>query len=360
MSPDRLSAVVLAGTHHWSRSSFERLAPRPLVPVALAPVISYSLRWLRDGGIRRATICVNGTTRVIESALGAGDDLDMELSYYEDATPRGPAGCVRDAGVRTEADTLVVTGATTIPTADFAHLLASHEASRAALTAVVHREGPAAAPSPGGVYVFERRVLDKVSETGFQDIKENLIPKLRRAGERVVAYESGGFCPHVLNAQTYLAVNQWMLQRLADEGAGSVMMHATARVEPGTLLVGPVQLGPGVRIETGATVVGPTSIGADTIVGRNAVVARSVIWSRCVIGPEAMVHGCVIGNDAVVPPVTRLFNVVRSQEDERPNPLRLSLRGKGKSKAGPETPERDPRDPHALLPDAGSDRLRLI
>src|SRR5688572_19392114 len=251
MTADGLSAVVLAGTHSWSGSSFERLAPRPLVPVALQPLISYSLRWLLQGGIRRATICANGTTRLIRAALGDGGDLDMELSYYLDGTPRGPAGCVRDAGVRTGSQTLVVTDGTAIPTVDLADLLAFHYASGAAVTAVVHREHSlSASPSPGGIYVFERRALDHVGVNGFQDIKENLIPRLHRAGERVVAHASEGFCPHVLNAQTYLAVNHWMLQRPApvDEGVGGIRLHPTASVDPGARLVGPVLLGAGVRV----------------------------------------------------------------------------------------------------------------
>ena len=137
MTAHGLSAVVLAGTHPWTGSSFERLAPRPLVPVALEPLISYSLRWLLQGGITHATICANGTTRLIEAALGDGDDLGMELSYYLDGTPRGPAGCVRDAGLRTGSQTILVTDGTAIPTVDVADLLASHHASGAAVTALV-------------------------------------------------------------------------------------------------------------------------------------------------------------------------------------------------------------------------------
>ena len=34
----RVRGVVLAGTYHWSNSSFEDLLPRPLVPVAQAPL----------------------------------------------------------------------------------------------------------------------------------------------------------------------------------------------------------------------------------------------------------------------------------------------------------------------------------
>jgi mannose-1-phosphate guanylyltransferase len=323
MSPDRVSAVVLAGTHHWSGSSFERLAPRPLVPVALSPLISYPLRWLRAGGVPRVTICANGTTRLIEAEIGDGGRLDMEIGYYKDATPRGAAGCVRDAGLIADSETLVVADGTSVPTIDLGALLESHRASGAAVTAVVHRDRSASGrPTPAGIYVFDRRALPHIAETGFQDIKENLIPKLHRAGERVAAHETEGLCPHVFNAQTYLAVNQWMLQRLSRDDGASPLVHPSARVETGARLVGPVQLGPRACVQAGATIVGPSSLGADCLVGPGALVARSVLWSGCMVGEGSVVHGCVVGSDALVPPATALFNVVRSRQQPAPGPER--------------------------------------
>jgi len=236
----------------------------------------------------------------------------MQLSYYKDSTPRGEAGCARDAGLDAGSDTLVIVDGTAIPTVDLAALLAAHLASGAVMTAVVHRE-EMAAPTPGGVYVVERRALGQVPENGFQDIKENLIPRLYRAGARVAAHESDACCPHVFNAQTYLAVSQWMLQRIADaEVGGDGLVDPTASVEPGVRFVGPVQIGAGAHIAAGATVVGPTTIGPDCVVGRNALVARSVLWSRCTVGEGAVVHGCVAGNDAALPPAARLFNAVHA------------------------------------------------
>jgi NDP-sugar pyrophosphorylase family protein len=329
MSARRPFAIVLAGTHPWRASSFEALSVRPLVPVALSPLIHYSLRWLREGGIRRATICANHASSAVEAVLGDGAAQDMELSYYRDETPRGAAGCVRDAGLAAGSDTVVVVDGASVPTVDLENLLAAHRGSGAALTAVVHRDrSRRVPPSPGGVYVLERRVLEQVPGSGYQDIKEFLIPRLHRLGEVVAAYESGGSCPRVLDARTYLAVNQWVLEqrvREGPEGVDDLLAHPSASVEPGARLVGPVQLGPGVRVGAGATIVGPTSIGAGATVGSGALVARSVLWNRCRVGEGSVVHGCVLGDGAVVPPSARLFHVIRRGAAETESSLRLPL-----------------------------------
>ena len=95
-----IDGIVLAGTYRWSGASFERLVPRPLVPVAQAPLISYSLRWIRAGGLPRVFVCVNEATRQLRDRLGDGSSLGVKIDYSEDASPRGAAGCARDVALR--------------------------------------------------------------------------------------------------------------------------------------------------------------------------------------------------------------------------------------------------------------------
>jgi NDP-sugar pyrophosphorylase family protein len=331
----RVRGVVLAGTYHWSNSSFEDLLPRPLVPVAQAPLVSYALRWLRDGGIARATLCANSASRAVRSYLGGGSRLTMSLDYHEDWTPRGAAGCIRDAAAHSDADTLVIADGTAIPAVNIGLLLDDHRSSDAAVTIVVHHDRQARAgerpQNPGGIYVFDRRVLEYIPETGFQDIKETLIPKLYRAGERIVTHAGLGICPRVLNAETYLAVNHWMVEQVADDpsplehwGAyvesGQVLAHPTAWVAPGARIVGPVLLGPSVKVASGATIVGPTTLGAECQVEDDALVSRTVAWNRCRIGAGAVVDGCVLADDASVAPRARLFHAfkVKGADSRRP------------------------------------------
>lgn len=329
----RIHGIILAGTYSWGDTRFERFLRGPLVPVAQRPLISYALSWLREAGVEDATICANGASRAVRACLAEGPSLPLRLSYYEDRVPRGPAGCVRDAGLLSEADTLLVAEGTMLPTAEVNELLEAHWSSGAALTIVVDQdrrrqrlvgERP---PSPSGLYVFDRRVLASIPATGFQDIKESLVPRLHLAGERVATHTVAGVSPRVLNCETYLAVNEWMIDRVTDApglldgyylrwrngGApcGEVLAHGSANIHPEARLLGAVVLGPRVRIMRGATIVGPTTIGEGCEVAQNAMVSRSVLWNRCLVGRQAVVDRCLLADDAAIEPSAVLFNSVK-------------------------------------------------
>jgi mannose-1-phosphate guanylyltransferase len=316
--------VVLAGAYPRGRSLFDSLRPRPLLPVAHAPLAAYPLRWLAECGLRRATVCANSAARYLRESLRGQPDLPPYVDFYEDWMPRGTAGCVRDVGLRTSARTFVVVDGTTIPCVDLAALLESHERRGAAVTVAAHSEGgPASSPcalSPCGIYVFDRRVLDHVGARGFQDIKETLLPRLHAAGERLEVHVVPQSCPPVLDAETYLAVSHWMISRVVGEGlvrqgyrtVDEALVHSSAQVAPDARLLGPVLLGRDVTVESGATVVGPTEIGRGTRVGRGSVVSRSVAWSHCWTGPESLVDHCLLSDGTVVAPGAALHNTLKA------------------------------------------------
>jgi len=322
--------IVLAGAYHWGESPFERLLRGPLLPVAQMPLICYPLRWLRDGGVRDATVCANNATGAVRASLGGGTSLSMHLAYHEDRVPRGAAGCVRDAGILTDADTIVVVEGALIPSLSLANLLTAHHRSGAAATVVVdvdRRHNPITQErprTPGGIYVFDRRVIAAIPATGFQDIKESLLERLYKAGEHVVAHEVPGVSPRVQSYETYTAVNRWLIARMVEqpelmEGyvpAGEGLRHHSAQVAAGARIVGPVLIGPGSLVRAGAVLVGPTTIGTDADVGCEALVSRSVLWNACTVGDGAMVDGCLLADGAVVERGEMLTGAVRMRSDD--------------------------------------------
>jgi len=292
---------LLAGTHPWTNSAFDTLAARTLLPIAHRPLIWYGLSWLHDHGIRDVAVCGNRETSVLESTLTRHVPYGMNVAYHQDPMPRGAAGSARDAALATDSQTFVIAEGTAIPTVDLTDVLEKHEASGACVTVVVHsemrRDGTTTAQAPSGIYVFSRRAFEAVPALGFCDIKEKLIPQLYAAGERIVPYEAATASPRVLDSSTYMAVNEWMVERLsktADEykgyiRSGHALVHSEAFVAADAALVGPVLVGPGARILSGAVVVGPATIGRDVVVERGATISRSAIWRRCTISENAVV-----------------------------------------------------------------------
>ena len=329
------SGIVLAGTFAWSNSTFDRLAPRPLVPVAHRPLISFSLVWLQQAGIKSIAVCANRNSRGVQTTLLRHSSDDLDLSYFEDAMPRGAAGCMRDAAVASDSQTFVVLDGCMVPELDLDDLLRTHHASGAIATVVVSPERRRGEGSPlqvpAGIYVFERRAIDMVSRHGFVDIKEHLIPRLVKAGERIVPYIFRADMPRVLNTETYLATHEHVTQVIAAsrsglflpagyEVRGEALVHAEASIGPDVILTGPVLVAAGATILPRAVIVGPTSIGCDVTIGVGAVVSRSAVWRRARIFANAIVDRSIVADDGVVERGREAYRTVVAPDDVNGSP----------------------------------------
>ena len=293
-----VEGVILAGTYAWHRSSFERLRPRPLLPVAQRPLIAYALELLKDSGVSQATICGNGTTTALRNHFDTRSNAPVSIDFYEDSSPRGTAGCVRDVATRSAASTFVVADSATVPTVDLRRMIAQHRRQGAAVTIAVTRRHvkTSAEPylRPTGMYVIERDALSSVPAVSFQDLKESLIPKLAARGQGIEVFVVDDVSPRVLNVETYLALDAWALRRQ--------LLQMSAQVDPSAVidetarLIGPVIVGPGVSVGPQATIIGPVSIGPGSSIGSGAVLARSAVWENCSVGRDAVVDRCVLAD----------------------------------------------------------------
>jgi len=320
--------ILLAGSHPWTNSAFDSLLPRTLLPVGHRPLISYGLAWMHREGIRDVAVCGNRETRLLNERLERHVPRGLTVSYHEDPMPRGAAGSARDAAATSQADTFVIADATLIPNIDLHELLSKHHETGACVTVVVHSDsvnpGCVARRAPSGIYVFSRRALDTVPARGFCDIKEELIPRLHAAGERILAFDAGEEMPRVLDVSTYLAANEWMVERLVSNNevrdgyvkTGEALVHRDAFVADDAALIGPVLVEAGARILSNAVVVGPTSIGRDATIESGVVVSRSVIWRRSTIANGATVDRCVVADDGVIEAGTQTFQRIVTAELE--------------------------------------------
>jgi NDP-sugar pyrophosphorylase family protein len=122
----------------------------------------------------------------------------------------------------------------------------------------------------------------------------------------------------VLDASTYMAVNEWMVEHVVRHGEdrdGYVrlpygLVHRDAFIAEDAAIVGPVLIGPGARVLSGAVVVGPTSIGCEATLDCGAMVSRSAVWRRSTIGEHATADRCIVADDAVIDPGMQTFRRV--------------------------------------------------
>lgn len=324
----RTGGIILAGMHSWGNMALESIMCRPLLPVACRPLILHVADWLRRGGVDDAVVCGNSDTNSIRRRLGERHPMDLRLRYYEDVMPRGPAGCMRDAAERNDSDAFVVVEGAILPQIDLGELLTSHRNSGAALTLVVtdaagkegsrkgSREG---AMEPVGIYVVSPAALEHVPMTGYQDIKESLIPTLYESGERVTPYRvSSERAPRVTGAWSYLSANMHAVQNIGTvmngndkfKRMGEAWVHRTAEVSASARLVGPVLVSAESTISGGALVVGPTAIGEQTSIQSDSVISRTIVWERCTIGTGAVIDHSILTAGTNVKPGRVIRNTI--------------------------------------------------
>lgn len=306
------TAVILAGTHGWRDELLDALCPRLLWPIANRPVGQIVLEWLAAAGIQQAIVCAHDDVQTARAELGDGASCGLDLHYYEDRLPRGPAGCVRDAADLVGAACCVALEGSVLPGVDLRDVLAAHTRTGAWLTVVVarpeHGSADESGETPVGIYVFSREALDEIPSLGYRDIKELLIPALYRAEHPVMTYAvpTRDECPRVRGFDDYLAAQGWQLARLQRALGGwaseyvlerESLVHRRARVDSAARLLGPVMVGPDARLERGAVVIGPSVIGAGAVVGSGSVVSRSVLWENCILTGNVRLDRCLVTSD---------------------------------------------------------------
>lgn len=349
---DSPAAVVLAGVHDWGSCLLNKAIVRPLAPLANRAVVAHVLDALKRAGVQRVAICCNGHAQEMRAALGGNTIAGMHIVYRDESMPRGPAGCIKDAAAELGANEFVVAEATVVPNFDIAELIRSHRESKACLTIATKHTlvGNERTHEPVGVYVCSRQVMSYINDSGFQDLKEGVVPKLHAAGLRVDVHAIDGVAPRLFGIGSYFAVNEWAAKRACagdwemDGYAieGNALIHIDARIHRSVRLLGPVIVGPRSELREGAIVVGPSTIAADCVVGAGAAISRSALWAEAVVGDRAHVDRSVVAHGARIEHDTTHYSTVSlaANPEARQSPKRTHGVARTRHTDSPSLPRR--------------------
>ncbi|MGB2985488.1 MAG: NDP-sugar synthase [Phycisphaerae bacterium] len=286
-----MDCVILAGTV-GREAGWTQEQPRSLLPLPSTTLIGTLVARLHEGSGGNCVICANGHTKLIARRMASHGSLTPNVGFFEDRLPRGTAGCLKACEPHLSGRTIFVVGGSVWLEDDPDWMLEQHRAQGNALTVFCTRDPDIAGArneallKPAGVYCCDPAVLDFIRSDGYQDLKEQLIPALRRAGLRVGAVTLRRATCEVSDWQTYVDVLRRVLSmgRFDTNGyrrlAPDVWCGEGVDIAPGARIIGPALLGHGCRIDDGAVLIGPAMLGNECHVSVGSWLVRVIAANR--------------------------------------------------------------------------------
>jgi mannose-1-phosphate guanylyltransferase len=302
-----VQALVLAGGEGTRLRPLTYTTPKPVLPLAGRPFLSFMLDWARGHGVDEVILSCGFLSDAVRRVLG--DIYDgMRLRYVVEEEPLGTAGPVRlayDQGVLEER--LLVLNGDVLTDIDLTAELAEHERTGARATLALYEvqdtssygavptdeqgrveafleKGDGEAPTNrinAGAYVIEREVVAERIPAGRPvSFEREVFPAL--VGHGLYGYRAAGYWIDIGTPERYLEATWDLL-------AGHPRSNLPPRDETGSL----VHQG---CLVSGAHV-GPQSVlGRNCSVGTDARVERSVLHDRVLVGADAVVVESVLAD----------------------------------------------------------------
>jgi mannose-1-phosphate guanylyltransferase len=305
-----VQALVLAGGEGTRLRPLTLTLPKPVIPLAGRPFLTFMLDWLRRHGVDDVLLSCGYRSHDVERVLG---DIHggMRLRYVVEDEPLGTAGPLRlaaDEGVLD--DRVLVLNGDCLTDIDLTAQLAQHEATGAkatlALVAVDDTSSYGVVPTaedgsveaflekrPGpaptnrinaGAYVLEREVVERVPPGRAVSIETEIFPEL--VGDGLYGYEADAYWIDIGTPERYLEATYDLL-------AGRVESELPPRDETASLVYEPC-------ITSGARI-GPLSVlGRHCSVGAGSSVERAVLHDSVRVGHECEVVEAILARDVRV------------------------------------------------------------
>jgi mannose-1-phosphate guanylyltransferase len=299
-----MQALVLAGGEGTRLRPLTLTTPKPVMPLAGRPFLTFMLDWASYHGVDEVILSCGFMSGAVKAVLG--DIYDgMRLRYVIEDEPLGTAGPVRlayDAGLLEER--LLVLNGDVLTDIDLTAEIEQHERSGARATLALYEvedtssygvvptaadgqveafieKGGSGAPTNrinAGAYVLKREVIESIPAGRAVSFELEVFPGL--VGKGLYGYSAAGYWIDIGTPERYLEATWDLL-------AGRVHSTLPQRDETGSLVYENCLL-------SGAHV-GPQSVlGRHCSVGTDARVERSVLHERVHVGADAVVVESVL------------------------------------------------------------------
>ncbi|MZQ83543.1 NTP transferase domain-containing protein [Paenibacillus sp. 5J-6] len=307
-----MKAVIMAGGKGTRLRPLTCHLPKPMVPLLGRPCMAYIIELLHKHGIQDIAVTMQYKPEVIRDYFGDGEAFNVNLHYFEELSPLGTAGSVKQAHEFLD-DTFVVISGDALTDFDLEQALAFHKEKQAKATLLLTRVPHPLEygvvmtdqnglitrflekPSWGevfsdtvntGIYIMEPELLERVPLGQEFDFSQQLFPALLQESRELYGYVSAGYWMDIGNLQQYRQTQFDMLDgkvQLHIHGtqirprvyiADDVETSSTARV------IGPAFIGKGSKLEDGVELGEYCIVGENNRLSKGSKLTRSVLWDH--------------------------------------------------------------------------------
>ena len=331
---------MLAGGEGTRLRPLTLTTPKPVMPLAGRPFLSFMLDWVHSHGVEEVILSCGFMSDAVKSVLG---DIyeGMRLRHVTEDEPLGTGGPVRlayEEGLLEER--LLVLNGDVLTDIDLTAELEQHEATGARATLALYpvedtssygvvptaedgqvtefiEKGGGAAPTNrinAGAYVIERDVVESIPSGRAVSFEREVFPSL--VGNGLYGYDAAGYWIDIGTPERYLEATWDLLAGIPHstlpprDETGSLVYEncllAGAHVGPQSVLGRHCSVGTDARVER-SVLHERVHVGADAAVVESVLAERVRVGQRARVGPDAMVGAkAIIEADAVVGPGARI------------------------------------------------------
>jgi len=334
-----MKAVILAGGKGSRLRPLTCNKPKPMVPLLGVPCMGYTIDLLRRTGIHDIAVTLQYMPDAIRGHFGDGLEYGVRMEYFEETSPLGTAGSVKNAAEFLN-DTFIVISGDALTDFHLIDAIRYHKQKGSLATIILTRvETPLEygvaitepdgrivrfleKPSWGevfsdtvntGIYIFEREVLDFIPDDQEFDFSKDLFPLLMKKGHNIYGYVAEGYWSDIGNLAQYRQTQFDMLDGKVHVTIGGqrvaprIWIGQGAQIADDVTLEGPCYIGRDTMIESGVHVGPYTVIGEGNMLKSASSLKRTVIWNNNYVSEGAELRGATICSNTNVEPHAACF-----------------------------------------------------
>lgn len=317
-----MQALILAGGKGTRLRPLTVYTPKPIVPMANRPFLTYQIEILARSGITDITLSLSYQPDKIEDLLGDGSELGVSLRFVTEPSPMGTGGAYKFAADSARGTTVVLNG-DILTDANLSKILAKHRDNGAKATiTLVPVEDPTAyglvqtgkdgnvqrfleKPKAedlaelgintinAGIYILEPEILELIPKGENRSFEYDVFPAILKAGLPFYAYTlKNEYWKDIGTPASYLqAHHDFLSGRISGftvETSDRAGLATHAFVDKTSII------GEGCVIKPNARILNST-LGAGVHVEEKAVIENSVIWAHTRVSSAAEVRDAIIG-----------------------------------------------------------------